>query len=140
VAGFALGWNVFRDCVNRPKLKLNMFIANWYDSQKGELPQVISISITNTGKQPIVIKAYGFPMKDKTTSVFPDIMHFFNLKRLEPYDRIDITVPNPVLKTLIEKAPNITAFVVYDTVGREWKLGKKEFKEFKKSLIDKNSV
>lgn len=137
VAGIALGWNIFRDCVNRPKLKLNMFVADWYDSHRGEMPQVISVSITNTGKQPIVVKAHGFPMKDKTTSVFPDIMHFFDLKRLEPYDRLDITIPHPVLKTLIEKSDNIKAFVVCDTVGRQWKLDRKEFNEFKKSLIAK---
>jgi hypothetical protein len=139
IAGIALGWNIFRDCVDKPKLKLNMFIADWYDSQKGEMPQVISISITNTGKQPIVIKAHGFKMKDKTTAIFPDIMQFFNLKRLEPYDRLEVPVPNPVLKTLIEKSPNIKAFIVCDTTGRHWKLDRKEFKEFKKSLLAKRT-
>lgn len=134
VAGIALGWNIFRDCIDKPKLKLNMFVANWYDPHRGEMPQVVSVSITNAGKQPIVIKAHGFPMKDKTTSIFPDVMHFFDHKRLEPYDRLDITFPHAVLKTLIDKADNISAFVVSDTTGRQWKLDQKIFKEFKESL------
>ncbi len=40
VAGIALGWNIFRDCIDKPKLKLNMFVANWYDPHRGEMPQV----------------------------------------------------------------------------------------------------
>jgi transposase len=34
VAGIALGWNIFRDCIDKPKLKLNMFVANWYDPHR----------------------------------------------------------------------------------------------------------
>lgn len=140
VAGIALGWNIFRDCVNKPKLKLNMFIADWYDPHRGEMPQVISVSITNTGKQPIVIKAHGFSMKDKTTSIFPELMHYFDQKRLEPYDRLDITFPHAILQTLVEKAENISAFLVCDTTGRKWKLDKKIFNEFKKNLLSQKKT
>lgn len=137
ISGIALGWNIFRDCIDKPKLKLNMFVANWYDPNRGEMPQVISVTVTNTGRQPIVIKGHGFPLKDKTTSIFPDVMDFFDQKKLEPYDRLEITLPHPVLKTLIEKADDISAFIIYDTTGRQWKLASKTFKEFKKTLLAK---
>jgi hypothetical protein len=137
VAGIALGWNIFRDFIDKPKLQLNIFVANWYDPNRGEMPQVISVTITNSGKQPIVIKGHGFPMKDKTTSIFPDVMHLFDRKRLEPYDRLDVTFSNAILETLTGKADNICAFFVFDTTGRQWKLNKKTFREFKQSLQSK---
>ena len=50
MAAFALGWNIFRDCIDKPKLKLNLFVGNWYDPIRGEMPQVISVTVTNAGK------------------------------------------------------------------------------------------
>ena len=134
VAGIALGWNIFRDCIDRPKLKLNVFVANLVDSNGRELPQVISVTVTNVGRKAIVIKGHGFLMKDKTKLIFPEIMVLFDQKRLEPYDHLNLTLPNSVLLNLVEKADLIRAFFVYDTTGKWWKLGGKIFSQFKQSL------
>jgi hypothetical protein len=133
VAGIALGWNIFRDCINRPKLKIDIFLANVYFPQ-GKLPDVISIHITNVGKQPINIKAHGFQMKDKTTAIFPEIMGAFDMKCLEPYGRLDVTASNEVLKELVKHAHKMRAFLVSDTSGKTWKSGRRCFNALKKNL------
>jgi len=139
VAGIALGWNIFRDFIDRPKLKIRMWIANYVDSVRGEMPQVVSVTVTNKGKKPIMIKAHGFHMKDKTSFILRNEMHLFRGKRLEPYDFLDLTLPHETLLALIEKADQMKAFVVYDSTGKEWKVGKRNFKKFKKSLQAKKT-
>lgn len=137
VSGISLGWNIFRDCVDKPKLKLNMYVADWYDPVKGEMPQVISIIVTNVGKQPIVIGGHCFYMKDKSEYILVDALPLFQRKKLEPWEVLSVNLPHENLQTLVEKADQIEAFYIFDTRGEKWKVDKKIFKEFQDSLTAK---
>lgn len=139
VAGIALGWNIFRDCIDRPKLKINIFIADVYITGKGNMPRVVSVNITNIGNKPIMIKGHGLYMKDKTQAFFPDIMGFFNKKKLEPYDFLDVTLPNEILRNFIEKSDQLHKFFIFDTTGRKWYPKKKILAEFLQSLKKEQS-
>ncbi|NGX35000.1 MAG: hypothetical protein K1060chlam1_01368 [Candidatus Anoxychlamydiales bacterium] len=102
------------------------------------MPQVISVTIVNSGKKPIVVKGYGLLLKDKTIALFPNVMNLFNEKKLEPYKILDITLPHNILLNLIEKSEEIKASF-YDTVGKKWFPKRKVQKDFIKSLINKKS-
>jgi|GEM_PF-3078097 hypothetical protein len=134
VSGISLGWNIFRDCVDKPKLKLNMYVAGEYDPVKGEMLEVISIIVTNVGKQPITIWGHCFYMKDKSKFLLRDAIHLFQRKKLEPYDVHSVTLPHENLLTLVEKADQIETFCVGDTSGKTWKVDREIFKEFQEDL------
>ncbi len=44
IAGIALGWNIFRDAIDRPKLLLNLFVAEFWDNaMRNRQPDVVSV-------------------------------------------------------------------------------------------------
>lgn len=92
VAGIGLGWNIYRDCINKPKVKDNIYIAEYFLPGRGPQPQIVSVNVTNVGKQALIIKGNGFTAKDKKQFLFPEMMSLFNNKKLETsqkgYERI----------------------------------------------------
>ncbi len=85
VAGIALGWNLFRDCIDKPRLKLTIHVAEIFIPGRGKQPNVVSVAITNTGRQDIVIKNHGFKSKSGAWILLPDAMALFNNKRLRDH-------------------------------------------------------
>jgi hypothetical protein len=135
VAGIALGWNIFRDVIDRPKLALNLFVADvWDNNMKNKQPKVVSVAVTNVGKRPIVIHGFCFVLHNGNKLAFQNVEDMWSSKKLEPYDRFSSTLPNAALQSLIERSGDLRSFVVYDTSGRKWKLPRKTFNEFKQQL------
>jgi hypothetical protein len=141
VAGIALGWNIFRDVIDRPKLSLNLFVAEvWDNAMKNRQPDVVSVAVTNVGKRPIVMHGFCFVLQNGNKLAFQNVEDMWRSKKLEPYDRFGGTLPNLNLQSLIEKADDLKSFVVYDTSGQEWKVSRKIFNDFKKQLKVKKTV
>lgn len=137
VAAFALGWTIYRDCIDKGKLKVYAYIADVYYENTEKAPQVFSVQVTNIGKKPIIINGHEFLHKDGKKSRFPDVMQEFSNKKLEPYEVLNVTMSNAILKTMIERADKFVGFAVYDTKGKRWSLKEKVFKEISASLKEK---
>ena len=123
--------------MNKPSLKITIFIADVFIPRRGNQPQVVSISVTNTGKETIIVQSHGFYLRNNQRFLFPEAMRLFTNKKLEPYEYLDITLSNEILKTLIDKADQISQFVVLDTTGKKWKPKRKVMKKFINSLKQK---
>lgn len=88
IAAFALGWNVFRDCIDKGKPQVNAYIALTYSPNSGPQPEVLSVKVTNRGRRTIVVDGHGFLMKDKTVSMPLVSYDAFHGKRLEPGEHL----------------------------------------------------
>lgn len=97
VAGVSLGWNVYRDCVERGKLKVTAYVADVFIPGSGPKPEVISVRVTNTGKKPIVIDGHSFLLKNKTNLMPMDSYATFHNRRLEPGEYISTTLSNALV-------------------------------------------
>ena len=91
---------------------------------------VFSVKVTNVGKQPIIINGYEFLHDDGTTSLFPDVRNQFVLRKLEPYEVLNVTISNTVLQTLIANADHYIEFSIYDTKGKNGLCLKKSSTKF----------
>lgn len=129
VAGISLGWNIYRDCVDRGKLTVRAFIADVFIPDEGKEPEVLSVRVTNTGKRAITVDGHGFAMNDKSTLMPKDSYADFNKKRLEPGDYLSSTLSNELLLTISESADKLQGFFVTDSHGKKWWVPKKEFKD-----------
>jgi hypothetical protein len=135
VAGIALGWNIYRDCVERGKLKVTAYVADVFIPGSGQQPEVISVRVTNTGKKPIVIDGHSFLLKNKTKLMPMDSYAAFNNRRLEPGEYISTTLSNALVLNLLDRVGDLYGFFVMDSCGKKWWLSDKEISDIIKSLI-----
>ena len=47
VAGVSLGWNIYRDCIDKGKLTVRAAIADIFIPNLGKQPKVLSVRVTN---------------------------------------------------------------------------------------------
>jgi hypothetical protein len=130
IAGIGLGWNIYRDYIDKPKLKIN--IALWTSSIAHQ--KSIQAIVTNIGKQAIVISRCGFRKKDKTKYIYPETLNQTDNKKLTPHDSVRIVFSNESFIDLINNVNDLSTFIVSDTTGQEWSTEKKIMKEFLKDL------
>ena len=128
VAGVSLGWNIYRDCVDRGRLTVRAFIADEFIPDVGKLPAVLSVRVTNTGKQAITVDGHGFAMNDKSTLMPKDTYEDFQKKRLEPGDYLTSTLSHELLLTISESTDKLQGFFITDSQGKKWWVPHREFK------------
>ena len=124
VSGIALGWNIYRDCIDKAKIKITFRFPGM---PKDNSFEEIWLNVTNNGKRSIVLNICGFFRKNKTMFIIPRMKQPFNNKKLEPYESIDIDF-QPI--ELINEIENLESFVVVDTIGTGWKVDQKNWHEF----------
>jgi hypothetical protein len=66
VATFAMGWNLYRDIIQRGRLRVSCYIANIFDDIHGKDPADYLVwNVTNIGKEPVVLTNIGGNYKKK---------------------------------------------------------------------------
>lgn len=165
VSAIALGWNIYRDCVDRPKIKIKAYIATstplQHTSSADLISQIFQISeplninmeavreITdqiNTSTEILYVEVTNIGKKpiiirghefqlDNKNMVMPILMEQFHNKKLEPYERLQVAFPNEILGELSKIAKQIQAFCIYDTHGKKWKLANEDLVKLKKDLL-----
>lgn len=165
VSGIALGWNIYRDCIDRPKIRIKAYIADSapvkYATQADIIKKMYEVSPSvninpaaidsisdNVNEIMSVIYVEIINTGKKTTiinqhefkledgcMVVKNMMEKFHNKKLEPYERLQVVFPNQTLIELSEIAEKIKAFYVYDTCGTKWKLKNKCLCKLKEDLI-----
>ena len=60
ISGFALGWNVYRDAIDRGKLRVSCSVSQIAQVGVGVIePNVLAWSVTNVGRQPVLVTQIG---------------------------------------------------------------------------------
>ncbi len=113
VASFSLGWNVYRDVIDKGRLRLHCYIGN--DIAPGQPPDdthYLFFSVTNVGRRPIMVTHVGGSTTTKPFFILPQ-----NLPRmLQPGEYL-------VEQTFELERLNdeLRSLWVTDSLGREYK-------------------
>jgi hypothetical protein len=147
VSAVALGWNIYRDVVLKPRLKVHIQISNIYHGGKQHGPY-IDISATNFGPGPIVCTSINIAKKS--------ITRFLGIKRnkyafvMSPYDnpystqmpkKIEVGEKITLLLPMAEGAllsVNPTHVGISDSFGRIHWSSKKSLKKTKKEYYEQS--
>ncbi|TAN40727.1 MAG: hypothetical protein EPN22_17050 [Nitrospirae bacterium] len=124
VSSFAVGWQFFRDIIQRGRLRVSCYIGELIGDPGGIDPtDYLVYNVTNIGKEPVMLTHIGGEMKEKD----------FMVKTRQPLPRMlqpgeytlefthDLSVLGPELKRL----------TAIDSIGRVWKVPKKQVKKLK---------
>lgn len=129
IAATALGWNIYRDCVDKGKLKVSAYVAEVFYPGRGKCPEVISVRVTNVGKKPLVVDGHSFLLKNKTKLMPGDSYKEFQQRRLEPGEYVSTTLSNALIVTLFDYLDDLYGFFVMDSLGNKWWISNKEISD-----------
>lgn len=135
VAGISLGWNIYRDCIERGRLKVTAYVADVLLPGRGPQPKVITVRVTNIGKKPIVLDGHGFLLKNGTQLMPVDSYADFHNRRLEPGDYINVTLANALIQNLLQNLDQLYGFFVIDSCSKKWWLNDKRIVDLINSLV-----
>jgi len=149
LSALALGWNIYRDVILKPRLKVHIQISDIYHGGKQHGPY-INISATNFGPGPIVCSSINVARKS--------ILRFLGIRRRNKYAFVVSPYDNPYSTPIpqkLEVGENITLFLlmvedallsvdpthvgIFDSFGREHWASRKSLKRAKKAYFEKFS-
>ena len=101
IAGLSLGWNIYRDVILRPRLKVKfavkrLFIRGLNNPSDGVdvLPKFISISVTNFGTRSTTIQAIrSKSIKEKELLVIDNLFDAEFPEKLEAGEKVKFELP-----------------------------------------------
>lgn len=127
IAGLSLGWNIYRDVVLKPKLKVKFSIRKLFTPGIDQMSQYISISATNFGKTSITIEKICLKSLKKELLVFTDPQLGLP-KELAPGKKVEFSVPYDQAKCdrLLNKSNRIGLEDSFDRI--HW-VKRREFKK-----------
>jgi len=138
LSSVAIGWNIFRDLINKGKLRVVCFIG--YVTADPDTRDKLIYNITNIGKKPIIAdkvmgaykkEKFSFKRWQKSCSTF-FINPRYIPKKLEPGEHV-------AEWTYIDqkfKLENIKHLFVIDTVGRIYKAKKKDVNKVNEKISE----
>lgn len=132
ISAVVLGWNVYRDCIQKPKIKIRVQIIQ--EDINDSTSKVLKIKVTNVGKEVSVIDGHFFLLRDGTKKEIAHQDMYFYDKELRPNKHFTVTIELDLLEDLKPFIEDMVSFVVYDSKGKKWKLDRKNFLEIKKEL------
>jgi hypothetical protein len=158
LSSVTFGWNLLRDLRDRPSVVLqgtigkivhdklgrpyflNMTYVEKHGTRNSESKTQFKLTITNTGRRPVRIEAWG-GICDPKMSKDVNLRHMsIGLpKMLEEGESHDELSPEP-LRILSDSVKSIVA---WDSAGRDWKLPRKQLKRLKqeaKNLAEKGEL
>lgn len=146
VSAFALGWNIYRDVILKPRLKVHIQISNIHHGGKWQGPY-IAISATNFGPGPIVCYSINIAKKS--------IVRFLGISKRNKYAFVMSPYDNPYSTQIpkkIEVGEEIQLFLsmeegallsvnpthvgIFDSFGRAHWASRKSLKEAKKNYFE----
>ena len=101
IAGVSLGWNIYRDYIDRGRLKVSAFIADVFIPDVGKQPKVMSVRVTNVGKQPITVD-YNGPRKPDCRRLDRLVYNEQPYKEIRWPESIPLTHPKQNLELLLK--------------------------------------
>jgi hypothetical protein len=144
VSVFALGWNIVRDIwLERVKIDVSAGIGGYMlyqdgskgffrdvDSKYNPENKIIRITMTNTGRRPVMLSKIQGEYINPTNGNTVWILTARHLpKFLQPYEFLIETIEDP---NVIKDIHNIKNISVIDTKGYSWKLDDKYIEKIKK--------
>jgi len=146
VSAFALGWNIYRDVILKPRLKVHIQISNIHHGGKMHGPY-IAISATNFGPGSIVCNSINIAKKS--------IVRFLRIRRKNKYAFVVSPYDNPYSTKIPQKievgeviqlflpmeegallSVNPTHVGVVDSFGRAHWASRKSLKKAKKEYYE----
>jgi len=118
------------------------FISLAAHDKKPSRPLVILFTITNTGRQPIVVSQISAKYSRRYKKAHPNSKPFWVLttrelpKELKPYEvHNEHAEPKEIATDLMEDS--YAYFFVRDTKGKDWRVNRRSMKNIKNTLTDK---
>ena len=106
LSGIALGWNVYRDVIQKAHVKVSVSVVRAQGQRAGQREQFIRIGVTNHGPGPLRVEMIVGKRADGWRRVAHRIQHFIIL--------LDHTnVLNPKLPVKMEVGDTISLFLPY---------------------------
>jgi hypothetical protein len=143
---FAVGWNFYRDLLDRPKLRVSGGLKRFAKGTDGRdfavkhnLPvagaseQVfLLLTAVNVGRRPVMIKGWGGKWRSRVDGKKRFVIIGRDLPKMlkEGEDHSEYTNE---LRTVSE---NVKSLYFWDSSGREWKLPKSELEKLKHEASD----
>jgi hypothetical protein len=125
LSSIAIGWNIFRDLVGRGRLRVSCYIGNIVGGPEGIDPNNYLVwSITNIGKEPVVLTHIGGGFKDKEFMLTP---HAQLPRMMQPGEYI-LEYTNSL--NLLEDDLKFLAAI--DSLGKKYKAPRKQVRRLKK--------
>ncbi len=127
LSSVAVGWNLYRDLLQKGRLKVSCYIGKLIGVSSGIDPNdYLVYNITNVGKEPVLLTHIGGHLKKTHFLLTP---HRPLPHMLKPGEYIleyahDLSVLDQDLKAL----------VAIDSLGRKWKAPKIQVKKLKKDF------
>lgn len=127
IAGLSLGWNIYRDLVLKPRLKIKFAIKKLFTPGIEQMSKYISISATNFGKASITIEKIRLKSLKKELLVFT-YPQLGLPEELAPGKKVEFSVPYDQAKCdrLLDKSNRIGLEDSFDRI--RW-VKRQEFKK-----------
>ena len=128
ISGVALGWNIYRDLVDRGKLSLTCYLGNFVrpGSVDWDKRTYLCWKVTNVGRQPVVLSAVGGDREQDPHHWFlmPPYLGEHIPAMLQPGEtHVSASRDLSVLK------PGLTSLWARDTLGRTYRAPKSEVEQ-----------
>lgn len=138
---FALGWNFYRDLLDRPKLYVTAALSRLAVGEdkkvyavKHDLPVMgtstqvfLMLSVTNVGRRPVMLKAWGGRWRSPVNGKKEFILLAGDMPKMLREGEFH-QEPIPDLNAVSER---VKCLCVWDSSGKEWKVPNREFRKLK---------
>lgn len=129
-----LCWTIYRDKSHLGKMKISMFWGKVLNQQGFSGEEGLSLTVTNVGKEQIVINSFGGVINDGTLALVSMAEAIILPKKMDIGETCNIYLKYaPVFQRWLE----LKKFYVYDTFGRKFAADKKDLDKVKKSISEK---
>ena len=91
IAGLSLGWNIYRDVVLKPRLKVKFAVRKRFTPDINQMSKFISISATNLGDRPTTIQKIR--AKKAAEAIVVTRLSLEIPKRLEADEKVEFELP-----------------------------------------------
>ena len=91
IAGLSLGWNIYRDVVLKPRLKVKFAVRKLFTPGINQMSKFISISATNLGDRPTTIQKIR--AKKAAEVIVVTMLSLEIPKRLEAGEKVEFELP-----------------------------------------------
>lgn len=129
-----LCWTIYRDESHLGKMKVSMFWGKVLNQQGFSGEEGLSLTVTNVGKEQIVINSFGGKIKDGSLALISMAETITLPKKLDVGETCYIYLKySPVFQKWLE----LKKFYVFDTFDRKFAADKKDLDKVKKSISGK---
>jgi hypothetical protein len=148
LATFGLGWNLYRDLLDRGKLQISARVRRIGMSADGKYyavsPNVnvqayqklfVVMGVVNVGRRPVLWQGWGgkYHKREDEKNAFYIVGRGLPKMLQEGESHSELT---DLEANLMPASENVKKLYVWDAAGKEWKLSRKQLKGLKKEARD----